>query len=321
MCGIFGFIGKSKNDQVTYELVTQLMKKTETRGEHATGFWAAENDNKEIWYDKEGIKSTEYVKNDIWKNFENSSTDIFIGHCRLSSITNSEKINKNNHPHVSKNKCIALVHNGKIPEYNTIKQRYDLRSDCDSEILLAMYETGILYENKKEEYKEYFPTIADSIAWRGMGMKEIFTYVNKAFVATAIAERLDNGERILWLYRDEHRPLHMVDLRESLGQIFFVSTPEIWKAAIEACSNLTRTTLPKEQEVYIISQDHCSVIHYNPNEEKKWTSIRFRIEKPRFVDANEDNLTKIERNNKMSNIEVISRLDDSENIKDDKKKV
>jgi hypothetical protein len=39
LCGIAGYIGNPVNEKATFDLINQLMIKTEVRGEHATGFW------------------------------------------------------------------------------------------------------------------------------------------------------------------------------------------------------------------------------------------------------------------------------------------
>ena len=43
MCGIAGFIGKSKDIRLTYSLTKSIFKKLEVRGIHASGVFAIYN--------------------------------------------------------------------------------------------------------------------------------------------------------------------------------------------------------------------------------------------------------------------------------------
>jgi len=40
MCGIMGFVGKSTNQNRTYELATNILRETQMRGRDATGFYS-----------------------------------------------------------------------------------------------------------------------------------------------------------------------------------------------------------------------------------------------------------------------------------------
>lgn len=251
MCGIIGFIGASKNQKVSHELTTALLQKTESRGDDATGFWASsvgESDKTAyVLYHKEPKKSTEFVYTDMWKKLSHTKTNILIGHCRRSSQKGSEHKNKNNHPFVSQDKKLALVHNGSIPEFDALKTEYEIFSQCDSEILLRMIEEGSYYN------REYVvETLSDVLAkpdtlfknvegdlplWshRLMGMRDIFSRINYGAMAVAAAEQWNDGTRALWLFRNSERPLHIVDLREKLGQFFIFSLPHIWREAVKSC--------------------------------------------------------------------------------------
>lgn len=269
MCGILGFIGKSVNPRVSYELAHALLVKTEKRGEHATGFWACEEGNNgKIFFDKEPVKSSVYVKNDLWsRQFAEVNSDLFVGHCRFTSHNSGhEKYNKNNHPHVSSDKRVALVHNGKILEYSSLKSRYDLRSDCDSEILLSMFEYGWQFKVKKEVLEKEFPSMPPDIAYRMIGLREVFSRVNHGAMAVAIAERGEENtsDRFLWLFRNDERTLWAVDMRKTLGQIFFCSEADIWRAAIEACPSV-KPYIPNDQVIIEFPADQVWLMSLTPN--------------------------------------------------------
>lgn len=136
---------------------------------------------------------------------------LFLGHARAATQGNPKE-NKNNQPFVSENKKICLVHNGRVDDYEKLKSRYKLESDCDSEILLRIFEST--------------QSIADLITLQGPS-------------AGAIASADDKS---LWLFRNEDRPLWLIDLREALGQIFFCSTLDIWLQTRQA--NLSEKIYP-----------------------------------------------------------------------------
>src|SRR6185369_659043 len=165
-----------------------LFLKTEIRGEHASGFWACEEGDGLIYYDKEPIKSSQYITREVWKkDFSSTRSDLLLTHCRLSSVgVGHEKVNKNNHPHVSDDRRVALVHNGRIAEYNSLRHRYETNSDCDSEILLRMFESTNEHQSKEDYLAQEFPNLAPDLACRILGMKEIFARVNYGAMAVAI---------------------------------------------------------------------------------------------------------------------------------------
>ena len=156
---------------------------------------------------------------------------MIICHARGASKGVGEPaININNHPFVSSDRSLCLAHNGRVDdsEYIPLKQKYAVRSNCDSEILLRILENP----DAVESHDEIMPAEITS------GIKSIFSLVNEGHMAVAVGKRGDAGERWLWLFRNEYRPLWVIDTRESLGQIFFVSEPSIWEDAIRDSNNV-----------------------------------------------------------------------------------
>lgn len=226
MCGICGYIGKSTNIDLTYELITQLFVKTEVRGKDASGFWGTEPDDGRIIYHKEPIKSSEFVKKKIWRNIKKINPDLLLVHARLASPgVGLPSVNKNNHPFVSEDGTIGLIHNGKVPypEYTALKEDYEVRGACDSEMLLRLFE------------EEADKSTNGEAATRLEGVKKIWSFMGEGKMAVAIGERLDHGHRRLWFFRNNHRTLWMADLREVVGQVFFFSTVSIWHEAVHTC--------------------------------------------------------------------------------------
>ena len=212
MCGISGFIGDSKDPELSYNLISSLFEKIEVRGKDASGFWVS---NKEgIIFHKEPIKSSLFVDNEYWKSVENFNPNIALCHAReASSGVGLPAINKNNHPFVNYDKTLALIHNGRIPdiEYYHLLNHYEVNSDCDSEILLRVV------ENTDD---------------RLSGIKNIWSFAKMAHMAVAIGETTLEAQK-LYLFRNSLRTICLIDLRDILGQFYFCSTPEIWQDAIK----------------------------------------------------------------------------------------
>lgn len=238
MCGIAGFIGKSKNTDLSFDLLTYLFEKLDSRGIDASGYWLTESgQNGSVYTHKQPGRSSEFVKTALWNNNKLFNFNLALVHARGASRgSGSPLINKNNHPFLSQKKNIALIHNGKIDgdEYDALIQKYEVFSECDSEILLRIFEQAKhLYSgNFINNYVGNIPE-KERIA----GIKDIFSYVNQGHMAVAIGEYKENNARNLWLFRNEHRPLWLADTRKILGQVFFFSEPSIWSYAIKKIGN------------------------------------------------------------------------------------
>jgi hypothetical protein len=328
MCGIVGFIGHSKQPTITFDLINSLLVVTEIRGDHATGFWctAPKEDNR-IVYHKEPIKAVDFVQKQIWKDVKKYNPDLLLGHCRYSSTgVGSEKINRNNHPHVATDGRVALVHNGRIIEYNYLKSHYKLSSDCDSEVLLRIFESGEEFYDQEDFLKKELPKASAEcsaeLLSRVWGLKEIFSKVNFGSMATAIGERRDNCERTLWLFRNTGRPLALIDLRPTLGQIFFCSVPEIFRAAVSR-SQFAKEVVSQDQEVAELCSD--SIFYFNLKKDGTISHDRWEVRKKRrfgFYEHVEDvkkgladgSINKTQSPLVRSQMEIVTNLDGEDEV-------
>ena len=207
----------------------------EVRGDDASGYFGTEaGPDGRILYHKEPIKSTEFVKKVVWQDLVNVDTNMMICHARGASTgVGHPMTNMNNHPFVNSDRTIGLVHNGRIPdfEYDALKKKYKVKSTCDSEILLRIFEAS---EGKGGSLAEYDDPSEWNLSGRLRSLSNIWSQVVKGHMAVAIGERLNADNRRLFLFHNKYRPLWLIDLREQLGQIFFVSTPEIWQVAADS---------------------------------------------------------------------------------------
>lgn len=224
MCGLAGFFGRSKNIDLSFSIITNLLFQSEHRGIDASGFWASEfGQQGRIFYDKLPLRPREYISCNSWQDLAQLDLDLILVHARGASKGVGEpQFNKNNHPFVSEDKMLACIHNGRIHdcEYKLLSKRYDLESECDSEIILKIIED---FDHNEVSYGTK----------RILGIKQVFDLLEESQMAVAAGERLENSKS-LWLFRNSYRPLWIFDLSESLGQIFFASEKEIWEKTLVA---------------------------------------------------------------------------------------
>ncbi len=133
MCGILGYIGSRE----AYPVVLKGLKRLEYRGYDSSGIALLNNGMKV--YKKKG-KVAELEEEVIGKDLH---ANIGIGHTRWA--THGEPSDRNAHPHLSKSGKLAIIHNGIIENYTSIKQEllnkgYSFNSDTDTEVLLNFIE-------------------------------------------------------------------------------------------------------------------------------------------------------------------------------------
>ena len=129
MCGIVAYIGQKE----AFPIVLSGLKRLEYRGYDSAGVALLKDGNINI-YKKEGKVSNleEAVEG------KDISASRGIGHTRWA--THGPPNDKNAHPHISESGDLAVVHNGIIENYDTLKQElenkgYTFRSDTDTEVL------------------------------------------------------------------------------------------------------------------------------------------------------------------------------------------
>ena len=215
MCGLLGFIGESKDSDITEIFTTALFIRTQIRGVDASGFYCASDfESKNIFHNKKPLPSTQYVNQEEYKNLWNNKLSMGIFHCRAASVgVGIPAFNQNNHPFVSYDNKKAIIHNGVIfkNEYEYLKNFYQVETECDSEIILRLFEQNETFDKKLDKFLDY---------------------TNESQYAISYVET-NEYQRDMYLLRNEHRPLYLADLTKELGQIFFFSTPEIFLSAAQ----------------------------------------------------------------------------------------
>lgn len=220
MCGLAGFIGTSKNKDLSFKLITSIFLNSQVRGIDACGFYASANEN--TFFHKQKGKASSLIESNIWNDLKLQDLDLLLAHTRRTSLNSgSSEFNINNHPFVLDNS--ALIHNGVIHDYEKIKEFIETASTCDSEVLL----------NFISNYTDnYFLDRLEKI-------KELLFFIRNSEFAFCLSDKLKNSKNI-WLVKNDKRPLFLINCKEDLNQYFFVSTIEIWQDSIEKIKNINK---------------------------------------------------------------------------------
>ena len=133
MCGIVGYTGFRD----AYDVVINGLRRLEYRGYDSAGVILEKADG-EFEIKKTKGKVDNLVA--ISKELHNTSR-LGMGHTRWA--THGVPSDNNSHPHVSNNGKIAIVHNGIIENYDTIKtmlinKDYSFKSETDTEVLVNL---------------------------------------------------------------------------------------------------------------------------------------------------------------------------------------
>jgi len=133
MCGIVGYIGYRE----AWPIIIRGLQRLEYRGYDSAGV-ALMNGHLSI-FKKAGKVSD--LKHSV--EGENLSGTLGMGHTRWA--THGEPSDRNSHPHTSGNGRLAIIHNGIIENYSSLKEAllsrgHVFNSDTDTEVLIHLIE-------------------------------------------------------------------------------------------------------------------------------------------------------------------------------------
>ncbi len=132
MCGIVGYVGSKQ----AYPLLINGLKRLEYRGYDSAGVAVIDKGKLLVKKRKGKVSDLEaHVDGNPMKG------TIGIGHTRWA--THGEPNDVNAHPHTSQNGELALIHNGIIENYATLKEElisrgYTFKSETDTEVLVHL---------------------------------------------------------------------------------------------------------------------------------------------------------------------------------------
>lgn len=137
MCGIVGYIGKRKAEEMLYS----MLKCVEYRGYDSAGVVTINNEKIEV---KKTVGEVDKLK-PLLDN--KSKAKVGIGHTRWA--THGGVTIANAHPHLSTDKNWAVVHNGIIENYMELKSQLNERndinfiSDTDTEVISQLLQADL----------------------------------------------------------------------------------------------------------------------------------------------------------------------------------
>ena len=155
MCGIIGFTGKLK----AQDILLEGLEKLEYRGYDSAGI---------AWFKDNGgisVRKTAGKVKDLRAICDDNPATCGIGHTRWA--THGGVTNANAHPHKCGN--VALIHNGIIENYHELVRTYDLQKDLvsetDTEVAAALFNKLYDGEHPLEAIRQAVPLFKGSFAF------------------------------------------------------------------------------------------------------------------------------------------------------------
>lgn len=145
MCGIVGYVGNKE----AYPILIKGLKRLEYRGYDSAGI-ALLNGGLSVYKKKGKVSDLETVLKD-----QHLKSTIGIGHTRWA--THGEPNDLNAHPHYSQSGKLAIIHNGIIENYATLKKDllnkgHKFQGETDSEVFIHFIED--IWEHEKCSLEE-----------------------------------------------------------------------------------------------------------------------------------------------------------------------
>lgn len=133
MCGIVAYIGKKE----AYPILIKGLRRLEYRGYDSAGVCLL-NVDLNVYKCKGKVDDLERFAAEV-----DRTGNIGIGHTRWA--THGEPNDANAHPHYSGNERLAIIHNGIIENYDTLREElrnrgHEFKSDTDTEVLIHLIE-------------------------------------------------------------------------------------------------------------------------------------------------------------------------------------
>ncbi|MGB0165663.1 MAG: glutamine--fructose-6-phosphate transaminase (isomerizing) [Luteibaculum sp.] len=146
MCGIVAYLGREKATPI----ILNGLKRLEYRGYDSAGIALFQNEDIEVIKSKGKVSLLE----EKLKEKEHTAT-VGIGHTRWA--THGEPSTVNAHPHYSGDKKLAIIHNGIIENYSSLKKQlvqngHVFESKTDTEVLIHLIED--IQKNEKVNLEE-----------------------------------------------------------------------------------------------------------------------------------------------------------------------
>ncbi len=135
MCGIVAYVGHRD----ALPIIIKGLKRLEYRGYDSAGVALLTSEGLNVYKKKGKVSDLE----EHLSEYQELGSSIGIGHTRWA--THGEPNDVNAHPHYSSNEKFAMIHNGIIENYDSLKKElkkngYEFRSETDTEIFIKFIE-------------------------------------------------------------------------------------------------------------------------------------------------------------------------------------
>ena len=145
MCGIVAYLGEKQ----AYPIILKGLKRLEYRGYDSAGIALLDGPELNLYKKAGKVSNLE----DFAAN-KNLNSTVGIGHTRWA--THGAPNDVNAHPHLSGNGRLAIIHNGIIENYSSLKKElikrgHTFQSETDTEVLIHLIEEIILKEKVSVE--------------------------------------------------------------------------------------------------------------------------------------------------------------------------
>lgn len=133
MCGIVGYVGKRE----AYPILIKGLSRLEYRGYDSAGVALINDDGNLVIYKTKGKVA------DLEHSVEGKDLSGNVGIAHTRWATHGEPNDVNAHPHFSESGNLALIHNGIIENYRSLKkelqnQGYHFKSETDTEVVIQL---------------------------------------------------------------------------------------------------------------------------------------------------------------------------------------
>ncbi len=216
MCGIVGYVGNKNAQQILFSSLAKL----EYRGYDSSGIAIRGSG---IMVNKDCVRVNQLEAKSI-----NLQGSIGIGHTRWATHGNPSALNS--HPHLDCTGCIAVVHNGVISNYQSLREMligegHHFTSETDTEVIPHLIEK-YYHGNLEEAVDMAIRWLDGSYAMAVISQDEpkivvarkdsplvIGIGINEDFVASDVPALLDFTNRVVFLENGDTAVLQGTDLQ------------------------------------------------------------------------------------------------------------
>ncbi len=248
MCGIIGYIGKRE----AAPLLLNGLKRLEYRGYDSAGM-AVMNGSLQMLKQKGSVSNLEELLN-VSGTVMLGAT-VGIAHTRWA--THGDPSDRNAHPHMNVSNDIALIHNGIIENYSTLKQGlisdgYEFASDTDSEVLVHLIDR--IWKN-------------DPSAGLEGSVRQALRHVEGAYGICVVSSR--EPDKIVVARKGSPLVIGLGD-----GEFFIASD------AAPIVEHTNKVVYLSDGEMAVVTRDHYMVKTIeNVEQHKRVTELDFSLEK------------------------------------------